>query len=335
MKCHPTMNQETLQEITTTCEEIEFQNHPKLSNNFSFFIHVSSSKYIRSFFRSWSKINMELCKETIPWATWITVRSFQCWGIISRTLQISIYNSRQLDVSGAHCGVTSSETVQNYSRMNFLVKNGYAWKLPQDSRLDTQKVRNWVKVSIAYNTLNPHHRVVKDFAPITFLDRKKSVSPHQYQKRLMISETIHIKIFFRPGKWSTAIHYGWRCSHHQAACTRTQTSHFRGTWCVLPRGVPSSDHTQHMKEDMPYIWCIIPIELTKRRSKIRRPDLGFNEASDRWGCCMKAWHCTFLQYWAATKQNPLGFVEPLSSRKRPLRVWKPTIEHWCFTIPDG
>jgi hypothetical protein len=36
-----------------------------------------------------------------------------------------------------------------------------------------------------------------------------------------------------------------------------------------------------MKEDMPYIWCIIPIELTKRRSKIRRPDLGFNEASDR------------------------------------------------------
>jgi hypothetical protein len=36
-----------------------------------------------------------------------------------------------------------------------------------------------------------------------------------------------------------------------------------------------------MKEDMPYIWCIIPIELTKRRRKIRRPDLGFNEASDR------------------------------------------------------
>jgi hypothetical protein len=42
MKCHPTMNQETLQEITMTCEEIEFQNHPKLSNDVSFFIHVSS-----------------------------------------------------------------------------------------------------------------------------------------------------------------------------------------------------------------------------------------------------------------------------------------------------
>jgi hypothetical protein len=68
----------------------------------------------------------------------------------------------------------------------------------------------------------------------------------------------------------------------KAACTRAQTSHLRGTWCVvLPRGVPSSEHIQHMKEDMPYIWCITPIELTKRRSKIRRPDLGFNEASDR------------------------------------------------------
>jgi hypothetical protein len=49
MKCHPTMNQETLQEMTMTCEEIEFQSHPKLSNNVNFFIHVSSSKYIRSF----------------------------------------------------------------------------------------------------------------------------------------------------------------------------------------------------------------------------------------------------------------------------------------------
>lgn len=224
------------------------------------------------FFRSWSKINMELCEETIPWATWITVRSLQCWGIISRTLQISIYNSRQPEVPGAHCGVTSSEMVQNYSRMNFLAKNRYAWKLPQDSRLDTQKVRNWVKVSIAYNTLNPHHQVVKDLAPITFPDRTKRVSPHQYQKRLMISETIHIKIFFRPGKCSTAIHYGWRCSHHQSCLHKdTNFSFQRNTVCASKRCTQFRPHSTHERR---HAWscltsgALYPLNLQRGEAKL-------------------------------------------------------------------